>query len=149
MACPFFMPTERLLEGSWMHPARLPLGAGWNGHCCSPKNEGAALSVEVIQNFCNMGYASTCSHLPEDRQVDSVRFGVAHDRGSSIALWYSCEREYRPAGHGKLEYNFAMNAWVVSHTDVRIQKMAECYMQSYLLRRIQPASSGVNPSAHK
>jgi hypothetical protein len=147
MACPFFMPTERLLEGGWIHPSRLPLGAGWNGRCCSPKNQGAELSVDTIQNFCNMGYASACPHLPQDRQFDSVRFAVAQDRGTNIAFWYSCEREHRPAGHGKLEYNSAMNAWVVPHADVRIQKMAECYLQSYLLRRIQPASPGVNPSA--
>jgi hypothetical protein len=148
MVCPFFMPTERLLEGSWMHPSRLPLGAGWNGHCCSPKNHKAELSVEVIQNFCNMGYASACPNLPQERQFDSIRFAVAQDRGSSIALSYSCEREHRPAGHGKLEYNSVLNVWISSHSDVRIQKMAECYLQSYLLRRIQPVSTGVNTSAH-
>src|SRR6185437_3670013 len=139
MACPFFMPTERSLQGTWIHPSRLPLGAGWNGHCESPKNQGAELSTETVQDFCNMGYATACPHLPGARPYDSVRFAVAHDGNPRIVLWYSCEREHLPAGHGKLEYDATLQAWISTHADFRIQKMADCYLQSYLLRRIQPA----------
>jgi hypothetical protein len=32
------------------------------------------------------------------------------------------------------------------HADLRIQKMADCYLQSYLLRRIQPASADFKAS---
>jgi hypothetical protein len=148
MACPFFMPTERLHEGAWLHPSRLPLGAGWNGTCCAPGHEHANLSVEMLQEFCNMGYAAACPHLPEEREYDSVRFAVAQDRGERVVVWYSCERAHRPAAQGKLEYNVAMEAWVVPHLDSRLQIMADCYLQSYLLRRIQPASPGVNPGTY-
>lgn len=148
MACPFFMPTERLQEGRWMHPSRLPLGAGWSGRCCAPGHKNTDPSTHVLENLCNMGYASACSRLPRDRQYDSVRFAVAQDRNASILVWYSCERDHRPASNGKLEYNFAAGTWISSHADLRIQKMAECYLQSYLLRRIQPASAGLNASDH-
>jgi hypothetical protein len=147
MACPFFMPTERLLEGAWIHPSRLPLGAGWSGHCCAADHEDPELSTQMLQEFCNMGYASACPRLPRERQYDSVRFAVAQDRIERVFLQYSCERAHRPAGHGKLEYDVMRQTWVSTHSDFRIQKMAECYLQSYLLRRIQPASAGLNASA--
>lgn len=130
-----------------MHPSRLPLGAGWSGRCCATHHEGLELSAHVLQEFCNMGYASACPNLPQERQYDSVRFAVTQDRTESILLQYSCERAHRPAGHGKLEYNTLMQVWVSTHSDPRIQKMAECYLQSYLLRRIQPAFAGLNASA--
>ena len=94
-----------------------------------------------------MGYASACPRLPRERQYDSVRFAVAQDRIERVFLQYSCERAHRPAGHGKLEYDVMRQTWVSTHSDFRIQKMAECYLQSYLLRRIQPASAGLNASA--
>ena len=31
MACPYFMPVEKLENGTWPHPSRLPLGSGWRG----------------------------------------------------------------------------------------------------------------------
>jgi hypothetical protein len=36
--------------------------------------------------------------------------------------------------------------WTSSHGDARIQKMLDCYVQSYLLRRIQPAAGDSVPS---
>ena len=148
MACPFFMPTERLPQGAWMHPSRLPLGAGWKGRCCVPGRESAELTENVLQDFCNMGYATACPSLPKERHYDSVRFAVAHDGNPRIVLWYSCEREHLPASHGKLEYDATVQSWISPHADLRIQKMAECYLQSYLLRRIQPASADFNASPH-
>jgi hypothetical protein len=148
MACPFFMPTERLQQGTWMHPSRLPLGAGWKGRCCAPGCETADVPLNVLESFCNMGYAAACPSLPKERQYDSIRFAVAHDGNPRIVLWYSCERDHLPAAHGKLEYDATLQAWISTHADFRIQKMADCYLQSYLLRRIQPASADFNASLH-
>lgn len=142
------MPTERFLEGTWLHPSRLPLGAGWSGICCSPSRLDKEISTDHLQNFCNMGYATGCSNLPQERLYDSVRFAIAQDRGDIIFLQYSCEKDHRPAAHGKLEYHCAAALWISIHSDSRIQKMAECYLQSYLLRRIQPASAVTNASAY-
>jgi hypothetical protein len=140
VACPFFMPTAKVEDGTWLHPSRLPLGAGWNGRCCAPGHENAEPSAQEVRDLCNLGYAVACSRLPQERDSDSVRFSVAHDRGSQIFLWFIFERAHRPAGHGKLEYDASLQKWTSPHSDPRIQKMAECYLQSYLLRRVQPAA---------
>jgi hypothetical protein len=143
VACPFFMPTNKLENGGWLHPSRLPLGAGWSGHCCAPGHEGAEPTEEELRELCNLGYAAGCSRLPKQRDYDAVRFSIARDRGTQLKLWFICEAGHTPADHGMLEYDLALGRWTSPHADARIQKMAECYLQSYLLRRIQPASAGL------
>ena len=68
LACPFFMPVQKL-DGAWLHPSRLPLGAGWDGHCSAPGHEGARPSDQELQEFCNLGYAAKCSRLPAERRL--------------------------------------------------------------------------------
>jgi len=143
VACPFFMPTSKLEGGGWIHPARLPLGNGWNGHCSAPGHEGTEPTPEQLRELCNLGYAHACPRLPEERGFDAVRFSVARERGTQLDLWYVCESGHRPASYGTLEYDLPLKQWISLHSDPRIQKMAECYLQSYLLRRIQPASAGL------
>jgi hypothetical protein len=147
MACPFFMPTNKLEDGGWLHPSRLPLGGGWTGHCSAPGHEGAEPTNQELRELCNLGYAASCPRLPKERAYDAVRFSIAHDRGAQLELWFVCESGYRPASHGKLEYDLDLSQWVSSHSDLRIQKMAECYLQAYLLRRIQPALAGCGSSS--
>lgn len=146
MACPFFMPTSKLEGGGWIHPARLPLGTGWNGHCSAPGHEGVAPTSDELRELCNLGYAHACPRLPEHRAYDAVRFSVSRDRGVQLDLCYVCESGHRPASSGTLEYDLSLKQWTSSHSDPRIQKMAECYLQSYLLRRIQPAAAGASSS---
>lgn len=147
MACPFFIPTQQLDGGGWLHPARLPLGRGWSGRCGAPGHEGSEPTESELREMCNLGYALGCPRLPEQRSCDAVRFSVARDRGAQLALWFICETGHRPATHGQLEYDTVLNRWTSSHPDARIQKMAECYLQSYLLRRSPSADSpvGTNP----
>jgi hypothetical protein len=76
VACPFFMPVEKLEDGNWLHASRLPLGCGWTGHCTAPGHENAAPSPEELRDFCNLGYAENCGRLPRERAWDSVRFGA-------------------------------------------------------------------------
>jgi hypothetical protein len=140
------MPTRKLEGGAWLHPSRLPLGGGWHGHCSAPGHEGAQPTDEELREFCNLGYAAGCARLPQERDCDAVRFSVARDRGSQLLLWFVCESAHRPAGHGTLEYDALLGQWLSSHPDPRIQKMAECYLQFYLLRRTQPALAGVTSS---
>jgi hypothetical protein len=146
MACPFFMPTSRLEDGGWLHPSRLPLGGGWIGHCSAPGHEGAEPTIEELRQLCNLGYAAACPRLPEDRTSDAIRFSVARDHRARLSLWFVYESGHCPAGHGTLEYDLSSGQWISSHADARIQKMAECYLQSYLLRRIQPAAAGFTSS---
>jgi hypothetical protein len=154
LACPFFMPVRKLEDGAWLHPSRLPLGSGWSGYCCAPGHEGAQPSDEQLREFCNLGYAESCSYLPTERTCDAVRFSIARETGSQLFLWFVCEAGHLPVAHGMLEYDVSLGRWTSSHDDPRIQKMAECYVESYLLRRIRPTMTGsssnitsnINPS---
>jgi hypothetical protein len=135
VACPFFMPSKQLEEGLWLHPSRLPLGAGFRGHCTAPGHEGAEPASGELREFCNLGYARGCSRLPAERIWDAVRFSPVSVAEQRIQLRYVCEREHRPGEQGTLEYDVTRNLWLARHGDARIQKMAECYVEAYLRRR--------------
>lgn len=139
VACPYFMPTAKFEAIAWPHRTRLPLGDGWQGHCTAPGHEGFVPGPEELAHFCNLGYARSCPRLPADRSWDAVRFSVARDKDNLVTVLYVCERDYRPAGHGALEYDSALARWCASHPDARIQRMAECFLECYLLRRDKPA----------
>lgn len=143
------MPVDKMENGRWPHPARLPLGCGWNGHCTAPGHEGQTPTQDILESFCNLGYAIGCTWAPSERTWDSVRFSVLgsssdNSRQASngkehenriVCLTYVFERDHRPVDHGQLRFDFGSAAWTVSHPDPRIQKMAECYLDSYMKRR--------------
>lgn len=135
MACPFFMPTEKFEGGSWPHPSRLPLGAGWKGRCSAPGFEEAIPDDKQIQNLCNLGYAKYCAWHPAECTWDSVRFGVTSECAERIVLCYVCEKQHRPAAHGVLEYDPRRAQWNIMHTHPGVQRMAECFVESYLMRK--------------
>lgn len=134
LACPFFMPTRKCEEAAWLHPARLPLGAGWQGICTAHPDREVVPSDFQLQAFCNLGYAKQCPHLPVERTSDAVRFCVSQDCEGRIVISYVCESGHAPAGHGTLEYDALALRWVRIHSDARIQKMAECHLEMYLSR---------------
>jgi len=142
VACPFFMPVERLEGGTWLHAERLPLGGGWSGNCTAPEHEGETPSQEELREFCNLGYAQGCGRLPRERAWDSVRFvartASSHDTRASIQIRYVCERDHRPAEHGTLEFNPVEAQWVETHRDGRVQRMAECFLDSFLEKTKKP-----------
>jgi hypothetical protein len=147
MACPYFMPVTKIENGNWPHPARLPLGLGWSGHCTAPGHEGQTPAQAVLETFCNLGYASGCSWSPPERMWDAVRFAVSAPQGRSEArdaaavparnllLRYVCERDHRPVEYGDLEFDSSRAIWLRRHEDARIQKMAECFLESYRKKR--------------
>jgi hypothetical protein len=148
LACPYFMPIEKIENGNWPHPARLPLGSGWSGHCTAAGHEQQTPSQDILEAFCNLGYAGSCAWAPPQRACDAVRFAVnapSASRNKSLAssddaarllrLTYVCEREHRPEESGELEFDIAKSAWSKRHADPRIQKMAECFLESYLKKR--------------
>ncbi len=151
MACPFFMPVARIDNGSWSHPHRLPLGCGWSGHCTAPGHEGESPSSEDLHEYCNLGYAEGCSRMPRERPWDSVRFAArTTDRSAEdgnclhIRIRYVCERGHLPAEHGCLEYDPATARWEQPHGDPRVQRMADCFLTTYLekkKREAQPVAS--------
>src|SRR5882672_3401525 len=140
MACPFFLPTEKLQNGTWLHAARLPLGCGWSGQCTAPGHEGEVPSPEELRDFCNLGYAEGCRRLPRERMWDSVRFAartVTEENGirACIQLRYICERGHRPAEDGMLWFDAVEARWVEQHRDSRVQRMAECFLAAYVEKR--------------
>ena len=149
VACPFFVPTQKLDDGGWLHPSRLPLGGGWRGHCSAPGHDGVEPSDPELHEFCNLGYAVNCARLPRQRSCDALRFSVAQDRGARLLLWYVCESGHRPVAHGTLEFDVPLRHWITSHPDSQIQRMAECYLESYLMRRIHsaPADAPSRPNS--
>jgi hypothetical protein len=102
---------------------------------------------DVLEAFCNLGYASGCSWSPQERVWDAVRFAVSapqdstgrHEAGNVPArfliLRFVCERDHRPAADGDLEFDLSRAIWVRRHDDARIQKMAECFLDAYLKRK--------------
>jgi hypothetical protein len=137
LACPFFIPTHRADDLALPHPARLPLGAAWRGSCAAPGHEQATPSDRQLES-CNLGYAETCPRLPKDRTCDAVRFAVAGDSGGKISVRFVFEWQHLPAGHGFVEYDRLSNAWTSTHREPRIQRLAECFMQSYLDKKTEP-----------
>jgi hypothetical protein len=148
LACPYFMPVEKL-QGNWPHPARLPLGCGWSGHCTAPGHEGETPPQHVLEAFCNLGYASSCAWSPSPRDWDAIRFAVSAPVESTqkgrpgsentaarvLRLVYVCERDHQPVAHGELIFDLASGTWLCRHSDNRVQKMAECFLEEYLKKK--------------
>jgi hypothetical protein len=71
---------------------------------------------------------------------DSVRFAArtmsaGNDARARIQVRYVCEREHRPAEHGMLVFDPAEARWERKHRDGRVQRMAECFLKSYVEKR--------------
>ncbi len=142
LACPFFVPTQRADDLDLPHSARLPLGAPWRGTCAAQGHEQALPNNAELES-CNLGYAKSCPRLPKERACDAVRFGVANHSRGRVSLQFVFETEYLPAGRGLLEYDELLNLWVSAHPEPVIQRLAECFLHSYLQRKNFTA----NPSA--
>ena len=123
------------------------MGCGWTGHCTAPGHAGEVPSQSILEAFCNLGFASSCSWAPAERDWDAVRVavsapeqstsanrraGMENNRARVIRLIYVCERDHRPAVHGELRFDLASATWLRKHDDPRIQKMAECFLELYL-----------------
>jgi len=97
-----------------------------------------------------LGYAGSCSWAPTERRWDAVRFAVVtpvknpkqvngrsevHAQSRILRLTYVYELANLPAGQGQLEFDLSTMTWLSRHEDSRIQKMAECFVESYLNKR--------------
>lgn len=83
---------------------------------------------------CNLGYATDCPRLPKERKWDAIRFAVTSEHESRVCLAYVCERDHLPSDHGRLEYSVVQRRWLIFHPDARIQRMAECFLASWLAK---------------
>lgn len=133
MACPFFSPTERADNIAFPHPARLPLGAAWRGGCLAPGGELVQLGAAELES-CNLGYAHCCPRLPQQRTADAIRFVVSKKCPDRLYVQYVLDAKHLPVAHGILEYDRSAAVWSVSHDDPRIQRLADCFLQSHVER---------------
>jgi len=126
MACPYFLPSERITIDALPHPERLPLGAAYAGRCTASNvmPEGDTL------HDCNLGYAE-CAHLPADRVADAVRFLIRREQQGLLTLHYLCEAAHAPVSNGVLVFDPASSQWRARHDDARLQRMAECCVESF------------------
>jgi hypothetical protein len=103
-----------------------------------------------LESFCNLGYADGCGWVPRERAWDAVRFAISSPPeagkgrvsgkvgvvpSSLIRVRYVCESNHRPVEHGALEFDLTHATWVQHHSDARVQKMAECFLDSYMRKR--------------
>ena len=120
------MPAERASVERLPHPKRLSLGAAYNGHCTAAN---LAPTPEMLHD-CNLGYAN-CAHLPADRTADAVLFAIRSDPHGLLAIHYVCEARHAPVSHGVLVFDPACAQWHERHEDPRLQRMAECCVESF------------------
>jgi hypothetical protein len=109
----------------------------------------ACRASNELKEFCNLGYAANCPRLPEGRVWDAIRFCVLSSRNSQILLRYVGELGHRPVGDGILEYNYFERQWTVTHPQIQVQRMAECYLQSYLEDERFPLRRERNPMSQR
>jgi hypothetical protein len=133
VACPFFWPMTRHEAELWPHRRRLPLGDGFAGECRAPGCAGRKPRDEELKESCNLGYATTCPHLPEERRADAIHFAANGDQ--IVKVNYVMVKDQAPGEHGFLEFDPATKKWHVEHANANIQRMAECYVDSWLTRR--------------
>jgi hypothetical protein len=84
--------------------------------------------------------------MPVVRPWDAVRFAVRASRAGApatrvMSLQYICERRHRPAEQGTLEFDAVSLVWLRRHADARVQKMAECFLESMIEKRGRAAQS--------
>lgn len=129
VACPFFMPVERLGHDDWVHPPRLPLGDPFRGFCHA-QNPPEPCQREL----CNCGYArGRCDRFPASAEADAVRFSVVGEESGRLRVIWVLEKDHAPSDHGLLEY--AGPGFVVEPSSVLLKAQAEVFIQGYLRRR--------------
>ena len=94
-----------------------------------------AASDAHIKEFCNLGYATACPHLPQRRDWDAIRFSVVRASENQVRICFVCELGHAPLEHGELVFDFTRETWLNAHTDPRILTLASSYLQAYRVRQ--------------
>jgi hypothetical protein len=94
-----------------------------------------AASDAHIREFCNLGYATACPHLPRHRDWDAVRFSVARASREQVTICFVCERGHAPIERGELIFDLASEVWLSPNPDPRVLTLANCYLQAYRSRQ--------------
>jgi hypothetical protein len=106
MACPYFLPKQRIGHAGWNPAPRLPLGDAWTGTCQAPPVGPFEPREETVREFCNYGYArGRCPHFPAQSEFDAVRFSSNTTEGHPLRIIYIREKDGAPVEHGEWRDN--------------------------------------------
>jgi len=140
VACPFFMPVERLDQDLWILPPRLPLSDAFRG-VCHAHSEPFDPPERSLRELCNCGYArGRCERFPADTAADAVRFSITGEQDGIVRLVYIVEHDYAPAEHGVLEYSIPESQLNGQVSDV-LAAQARAFLASHLRRALDSASA--------
>ena len=132
VACPFFMPVDRLGDELWILPPRLPLNDAHRG-VCRAASEPFEPPERSQRELCNCGYArGLCERFPESA-VDAVRFSIASENEGIVQVVYVMEREHSPEAHGVLEYSVVESNWRGEVGEI-LAAQARAFLARYLER---------------
>ncbi|MEP6961151.1 MAG: hypothetical protein ABI995_03685 [Acidobacteriota bacterium] len=128
MPCPFFLPTQPLVDTGWLRPPRAPLGELFAGECR------AGEPAPADHESCNFGYArGNCSRFPADAATpDAVRFSVTSESGSGLRVTYVLEKDHAPVEHGSIEYDSISGQ--LTGAEGLLEQQARVFVKNHLRR---------------
>jgi hypothetical protein len=141
MACPYFFPTARLENGTWVIPPRLPLGDAYAGECRATQARFQP-DESHLRNFCNVGYGrGSCGQFPCDGGIDAVRFHIREESNDLIRIQCVAEKDCWPAGGCEIESATARRE-IRGTEDEILAKQASVFVESYFRRKGQALGMG-------
>lgn len=129
MPCPFFVPAQPF-TGHAAIPF-WPLAEPRRGSCSVAPPDEQPGDAE-LKKWCNFGYACGCRFLPKEREADKASFSVIRSEGEILLICCVLEKDHRPVSIRTLQFHRELSRWLSVHPDARIQRQAECYMESRL-----------------
>jgi hypothetical protein len=123
MACPLFLPDSPL-HGPASEAA--PLGDVYDGQCAA--DIAAPITADILRQCCNRGYARDRCQEAAKSDVDAFRFLVKRDRGASLDIAWSSERNHHPVAVGSL----TARAGITDEGGGPLERQAHAYAAAYL-----------------
>ena len=135
MACPYFYPVERIDDGAWIQPPRLPLGGPYSGLCRAIDGGPFQPGESALRECCNTGYArGRCARFPAQAVIDALRFSIEAETDDVVEIVFVREREWSPAGYGRAQWS-AGKVKCDEALDPLIERQMEIFVANYLTRK--------------
>jgi hypothetical protein len=116
MACPLFMPASPLAGFTDLY----------GGECAA--EAGAIMSVDVLRQCCNAGYARDSCRRAAQSDADVFRFAIKANCDGIVEVAWSSERNHHPVAVGKLAVDCRTDA-----TDAGpLERQARVYVAAYM-----------------
>jgi hypothetical protein len=116
MACPLFMPASPLTGFTDL----------FGGECAA--EAGAPISVDVLRQCCNAGYARDACRRAAQSDADVFRFAIKANRDGIVDVAWSSERNHHPVAVGML----AVDCHKETLEAGPLERQARVYAAAYL-----------------